>query len=79
MTTAAGADSTTEPHALLERRGATLVVTMNRPAARNALTGAMMEIMVQGWDMVDNDPEIRSCILTGAGGTVPARARTSRT
>ena len=24
--------------------------------------------MVEAWDRVDNDPEIRRCILTGAGG-----------
>ncbi|RMI29328.1 crotonase/enoyl-CoA hydratase family protein [Nocardia stercoris] len=74
MTATAGADSSTEPHALLERRGATLIVTMNRPAVRNALSGEMLELMVQAWDMVDNDPEIRSCILTGAGGTFCAGA-----
>ncbi len=28
----------------------------------------MMRIMVQAWDRVDNDPDIRCCILTGAGG-----------
>ena len=24
--------------------------------------------MVEAWDRVDDDPEIRTCILTGAGG-----------
>ncbi|WP_197520548.1 enoyl-CoA hydratase-related protein, partial [Mycobacterium sp. E2479] len=57
-----------EPHALIEQCGHTLVVTMNRPKRLNALTGEMMLIMVEAWDRVDNDPEIRSCILTGAGG-----------
>lgn len=56
------------PDALVERRGHTLIVTMNRPAARNALSTEMMRIMVQAWDRVDNDPDIRCCILTGAGG-----------
>ncbi|EUA87043.1 enoyl-CoA hydratase/isomerase family protein [Mycobacterium ulcerans str. Harvey] len=27
----------------------------------------MMQIMVEAWDRVDNDPDIRCCILTGAG------------
>ncbi|BBX76018.1 crotonase/enoyl-CoA hydratase family protein [Mycobacterium shinjukuense] len=62
------ANEESEPHALLEQRGHTLVVTMNRPAARNALSSEMMRIMVQAWDRVDNDPDIRCCILTGAGG-----------
>jgi enoyl-CoA hydratase len=54
--------------ALIEQRGHTLILTLNRPAARNALSTEMMQIMVEAWDRVDNDPEIRSCILTGAGG-----------
>ncbi|MEU3270777.1 crotonase/enoyl-CoA hydratase family protein [Saccharomonospora sp. NPDC006951] len=63
-----------QPHALVEQRGHTLVVTMNRPSARNALTGEMMAIMVEAWDRVDEDPEIRSCVLTGAGGAFCAGA-----
>src|SRR5258708_6550646 len=56
------------PDALVEQRGHTLIVTLNRPHARNALSTEMMEIMVQAWDRVDNDDDIRCCILTGAGG-----------
>ena len=52
-------DSTTEPDALIEQRGPVLIVTMNRPAARNALTGPMMALMRQAWDQVDSDPGIR--------------------
>ncbi|KAA9158228.1 crotonase/enoyl-CoA hydratase family protein [Amycolatopsis acidicola] len=63
-----------EPHALVEQRGHTLVVTMNRPEARNAISGEMMEIMVGAWNRVDEDPEIRSCVLTGAGGAFCAGA-----
>ncbi|MEB4209535.1 crotonase/enoyl-CoA hydratase family protein [Mycobacterium sp. 94-17] len=63
-------ESTTDSqsHALIEQRGHTLIVTMNRPHRLNALTGEMMLIMVDAWDRVDQDPDIRSCILTGAGG-----------
>jgi enoyl-CoA hydratase len=63
-----------QPHALVELRGHVLIVTMNRPEARNALTGPMMAIMQQAWDQVDNDPDVRSCILTGAGGAFCAGA-----
>src|SRR5881392_3411523 len=62
------------PHALIERRGHVLIVTMNRPQARNALTGPMMELMRQAWDTVDSDQEIRVCVLTGAGGAFCAGA-----
>jgi enoyl-CoA hydratase len=59
---------------LVERQGHVLIVTMNRPAARNALSGPMMAIMRSAWDEVDSDPEIRACVLTGAGGAFCAGA-----
>ncbi len=65
---------TEQPHCLVERFGHVLVVTMNRPEARNALSGPMMEIMRQAWDEVDSDPDIRVAILTGAGGAFCAGA-----
>ena len=60
--------ATEDAHALIERRGPVLIVTMNRPEARNALSGEMLSLMVEAWDRVDTDPDIRVCILTGAGG-----------
>ncbi len=63
-----------QPHALIERRGHVLIVTLNRPAARNALSGPMMALMRQAWDQVDTDPGIRVCVLTGAGGAFCAGA-----
>ena len=63
-----------EPHALIERRGHVLIVTMNRPKARNALSGPMLALMKEAWDQVDSDPGIRACILTGAGGAFCAGA-----
>src|SRR2546429_229868 len=63
-----------DPHALVERRRHVLIVTMNRPHARNALSGPMMELMRQAWDTVDGDPGIRVCVLTGAGGAFCAGA-----
>jgi enoyl-CoA hydratase len=62
------------PHALIERRGHVLIVTLNRPQARNALSGPMMALMRQAWDEVDADPEIRVAVLTGAGGAFCAGA-----
>jgi enoyl-CoA hydratase len=56
------------PDAIIELRGHTLVLTLNRPEARNALSTEMLSIMVEAWDRVDSDPDVRSCILTGAGG-----------
>jgi enoyl-CoA hydratase len=63
-----------QPHALIGRRGHVLIVTMNRPEARNALTAPMMAVLRQAWDMADDDPDIRVCVLTGAGGAFCAGA-----
>ncbi|NMD96116.1 crotonase/enoyl-CoA hydratase family protein [Rhodococcus sp. BL-253-APC-6A1W] len=66
--------SSRAPHCLVEQRGHVLIVTLNRPEARNALSGEMMAIMSDAWDRVDSDPEIRVAILTGAGGAFCAGA-----
>ena len=63
-----------QPHALIEQREHVLVVTMNRPEARNALSPAMTALLRQAWDQVDTDPSIRVCVLTGAGGAFCAGA-----
>jgi len=59
---------------LVEQDEHVLVVTMNRPAARNALSSEMMKIMREAWDRVDEDPTVRVCVLTGAGGAFCAGA-----
>ena len=64
----------TQPHCLVEQEGHTLVVTMNRPEARNALSGEMMDIMREAWDRVNSDDSVRVAILTGAGGAFCAGA-----
>ena len=61
-------ESEKKADALIEQRGHTLILTLNRPEARNALSTEMLSIMVEAWDRVDTDPDIRCCILTGAGG-----------
>lgn len=63
-----------QPHCLVEQEGHRLVVTMNRPDARNALSAEMMDIMRAAWDRVNGDPDIRVAILTGAGGAFCAGA-----
>ncbi|HEY8527901.1 MAG TPA: crotonase/enoyl-CoA hydratase family protein [Acidimicrobiales bacterium] len=62
------------PHALVERDGHVLIVTMNRPEARNALSPEMLRIMGEAWDEVNANPDIRVAILTGAGGAFCAGA-----
>ena len=45
------------PHCLVEQDGHKLIVTMNRPEARNALSGEMMAIMEEAWDRVNTRVE----------------------
>ncbi len=56
-------------HLTFERVGSTAVVTMNRPEAKNALSGPMLVGMADAWVEIDGDDDIRCAILTGAGGT----------
>ena len=52
----------------VERHGHTMVVTMNRPEAKNALSSAMLVGMADAWAESDADDDVRSIVLTGAGG-----------
>jgi enoyl-CoA hydratase len=58
----------------VERVGHVVVVTMNRPQARNAFTPEMLQGMADAWQLVDGDPDVRVAVLTGAGGTFCAGA-----
>src|SRR3954451_6369281 len=51
-----------------------LVVTMNRPEAKNALSPEMLVGLADAWDRIDSDPQIRCAVLTGAGGVFCAGA-----
>lgn len=42
-------------------------LTMNRPAARNALSGSMMAAMTEAIPRLGQDPKVRAVVLTGAG------------
>jgi enoyl-CoA hydratase len=53
---------------LFQRDGAIATVIFNRPEARNAMTWAMYDGLVNACETVDADPTIRVMILRGAGG-----------
>jgi len=55
------------PDLLVEREGPVVTLTMNRPERRNAMTLAMFARLADAWDEIDADPDVRVCILTGAG------------
>ncbi len=42
------------------------VITLNRPAARNAINGALRRGLFDAVDRLDNDPNVRAMVLTGA-------------
>jgi enoyl-CoA hydratase/carnithine racemase len=67
---AASMDTTTpaSEHVIVERSGAVVTVTFNRPEARNAMTWAMYERLNAVCDEVDGDDAVRVLVLKGAGG-----------
>lgn len=62
------------PDLLVERDGHVLILTMNRPESRNALSLDMTTRLSDAWDEVNDNPDIRVAILTGAGGNFSAGA-----
>lgn len=55
-------------HCTIEREGRVVIFTMNRPEKKNALSPDMLAGLVLGYEYVDDEPEVRCAILTGAGG-----------
>ena len=54
---------------LTEVRDGVLIVTINRPEAKNAMSRAAAEGIAAAMDRLDAEDELRVGILTGAGGT----------
>jgi enoyl-CoA hydratase len=54
---------------LLEESDGILTVTINRPAAKNAINLAVAKGIAAAMDRLDSTPSLRVGILTGAGGT----------
>jgi enoyl-CoA hydratase len=52
----------------VDRQGHTMIVTMNRPEAKNALSTPMLVGLADAWVEADEDDDIRTVVLTGAGG-----------
>jgi enoyl-CoA hydratase len=58
---------TDENAVLTERRGRTLLITLNRPDARNAVNAALAQGVAAALEELDNDDELAVGVLTGAG------------
>jgi len=52
---------------LLERRGHVLLITLNRPDARNAVNSALAQALADALDLLDSDSSLRVGVLVGAG------------
>jgi enoyl-CoA hydratase len=54
---------------LVEQRDRILIITINRPAARNAIDAAVTSGVAAAMDQLDERKDLSIGILTGAGGT----------
>lgn len=60
---------TDQPVVLTEAIDGVLVITINRPQAKNAVNKAVAEHIAAALDRLDQEDDLRVGILTGAGGT----------
>jgi enoyl-CoA hydratase/carnithine racemase len=57
---------------IVAREDNILRITMNRPAKKNALTGAMYDAMREALELADRDDDIRAVLITGTDGVFTA-------
>jgi enoyl-CoA hydratase len=60
-------NDTVDDVCVVRRDGHVLVVTLNRPAQRNALNAELRARLRTAFDLLDEDPGLRCAVLTGAG------------
>ena len=61
-----------EPEVLVEQRDRILIITINRPKAKNAVNAAVSRGLADAMDRLDGDAGLSVGILTGAGGSFSA-------
>lgn len=59
---------------LLERSGAVATITLNRPARMNAVTLSLLGSLLRTLEALDEQPDVRAIVLTGAGRAFSAGA-----
>jgi crotonobetainyl-CoA hydratase len=67
-------EAATVPAALTERRGNVLLITINRPEARNAVNSAVSTAVGDALQEAQDDPDVRAVVITGAGESFCAGA-----
>ena len=54
---------------VIEKEGSTLIVTLNRPEAKNAFSLGMLHGLYRAWRRLDEDDQLMCAILTANGNT----------
>jgi len=67
MTSPARNAAANESILLRQDAGAIATLTMNRPQARNALSIALMDALIQALEAIAGDPDIKVVVIAGAG------------
>lgn len=62
-------EANTSEAVLTEQRGRILIITINRPEAKNAVNAAVSNGLAAAVDRLDEDPALSVAIVTGAGGS----------
>jgi enoyl-CoA hydratase/carnithine racemase len=65
----AGAGDDVGDDVRVEARGRTLVITIDRPEQRNAMTLAASSAIAEALDHLDRSPDLTVGVITGGGGT----------
>lgn len=63
------ATETPTPDLKIEERGRVLVMTMDRPESRNAMSMAMAQQIADALDVLDSRPDLSVGVITGGSGT----------
>ena len=66
------------PLLLIRDEGASRVLTLNRPARRNALNDALLTALCEALRQAQSDPGVRTIIVEGAGKKADITGRVSK-
>ena len=69
MVTITGVTDNSENVVLVEQRDRILIITINRPEAKNAVNAAVSRGLADAMDRLDGDAGLSVGVLTGAGGS----------
>src|SRR5262245_15538058 len=67
--TITGVTDNSENVVLVEQRDRVLVITINRPEAKNAVNAAVSRALADAMDRLDGDAGLSVGVITGAGGS----------